>query len=473
MQDPGPSVETQDRKLAPSASLLGRLQRGRGAGFLSALRAPPSEVWPLLVQCITCDPRWDPQLESRAEYYADLALRMVLDLAPLEAFLRSHDDRDRYGSRVSLTIATLAGLARRGQGRAVETLRDYVSFGRHWASTLSDLLELSDPEAVVGLDQVICDRCPDEKTLLDATGWLVRDRFPIWTHWAGRNPRIARLLQKSEREEAEVAARRTPELYAGLTLEELFGSASTGEHYPLAKAVREKVTPADLDYLVAHLSPAKPETCRLALIGLKELAHPAAWPLLKELADIYPDLRMMLRPILARAIGALPGEVTLEQGRIWFDRPEWHLRVLGGEILEQHATLEDIPRLRAAVPESLTADEMYRLCEVLKILARFPDAGPIPELELAFVEASYSWARLYAAEAMDSLSPEEFSRGFALECLWDCESSTRELACAAVDLSLHGTLERLNELALSSFEEEEVLQAAHEALAEHDPDPDW
>src|SRR5579883_3217187 len=73
--------------IAPADSLHGQLQRGRGRGYLSALREDVAEVRPLLLDCLLHDPRWDRQLEPRSDYYAQLAMRTALPLDPLQAYL--------------------------------------------------------------------------------------------------------------------------------------------------------------------------------------------------------------------------------------------------------------------------------------------------------------------------------------------------------------------------------------------------
>lgn len=66
-----------DDGLAPAESVLGQLQRGRGDGWRRA--AVSSDGGELLRQCLAEDPRWDRQVESRAAYYAYLAVRLGLD----------------------------------------------------------------------------------------------------------------------------------------------------------------------------------------------------------------------------------------------------------------------------------------------------------------------------------------------------------------------------------------------------------
>ena len=65
-----------DPVIAPSGTLLGLLQRGRGDGTLHALTAPRAEALAALDHCVLHDPRHDWQVENRSLYYA----RLYLDL---------------------------------------------------------------------------------------------------------------------------------------------------------------------------------------------------------------------------------------------------------------------------------------------------------------------------------------------------------------------------------------------------------
>ncbi|MDA0352022.1 MAG: hypothetical protein O3A10_07425 [Chloroflexi bacterium] len=69
--------------LANPDTTLGKLQRGRGAGWLECLELPRGEAHDLLWRCITADPRLDHQVESRVEYYATLARRTKFDVRRL------------------------------------------------------------------------------------------------------------------------------------------------------------------------------------------------------------------------------------------------------------------------------------------------------------------------------------------------------------------------------------------------------
>ena len=82
---------------APANSVLGLLQRGRGEGYRCVVSLPKHEAWPLLIECICNDPRLDSQVESRAEYYAEIALKIELDLSPIGDYLREYDGTDPSG----------------------------------------------------------------------------------------------------------------------------------------------------------------------------------------------------------------------------------------------------------------------------------------------------------------------------------------------------------------------------------------
>lgn len=65
-----------DLELAAPSSALGKLQRGRGAGWIEAVER--SDGRELLVTCLAADPRWDSQVEDRASYYAELCIALAV-----------------------------------------------------------------------------------------------------------------------------------------------------------------------------------------------------------------------------------------------------------------------------------------------------------------------------------------------------------------------------------------------------------
>jgi len=167
-----------------------------------------------------------------------------------------------------------------------------------------------------------------------------------------------------------------------------------------------------------------------------------------------------------RAIAKMPGSLTLDTGRRWFRCKQWYLHVPGGEILENHATLEDIPLLIEALRTPATLrNEDFRLSSALDALARFNGIGPIPKLEQIFDQAPDCFDRHRAANATAVTAPAQFRDQYAFECLWDCHWNTRKLGCETVSLSVPGALDRLREIEADECEFNEVREAAQERLA--------
>jgi hypothetical protein len=172
-----------------------------------------------------------------------------------------------------------------------------------------------------------------------------------------------------------------------------------------------------------------------------------------------------------RAITALPANVTLNLARTCFDAPaspqQQHVAL---RILEVHGTAADVPRVRSALIPSLRRDtpntyECYMQCGMLEILARFPEAGPYPEVETVFKEAGYSRTRIYAADVLAASDGQGFAHGLAVECLWDCEERVRLIGCDSVDLEMPDVRARLHAMSGDPYEDEDVSSAARERLA--------
>jgi hypothetical protein len=147
--------------LADPASLLGMLQRGRGRGYLAALEAAPETVWPLLVECVTNDPRLDRQCEERAGYHASLIAATGMDLEPFRCYVVQNDASgdDTSDWPVRLTPATVACLATdKKNAAALQILRDYVSYGEDWTDALHTLAEADTLAALEQTVAVFCQR---------------------------------------------------------------------------------------------------------------------------------------------------------------------------------------------------------------------------------------------------------------------------------------------------------------------------
>ncbi|MGW2730444.1 HEAT repeat domain-containing protein, partial [Streptomyces sp. NPDC001494] len=81
-----------------------------------------------------------------------------------------------------------------------------------------------------------------------------------------------------------------------------------------------------------------------------------------------------------------------------------------------------------------------------------------PVLRHVYRETASSHLRGRAARALAATDPS-FATGFAVECLWDCEETTREIAARHAETGDVRVVERLRRLAADPAEEDEVQTA--------------
>ncbi|MCZ4638365.1 HEAT repeat domain-containing protein, partial [Streptomyces rubrogriseus] len=150
-----------DPVIAPSGTLLGLLQRGRGDGTLHALTAPRAEALAALNHCVLHDPRHDWQVENRSLYYARLYLDLNGELDAIEAHLFDPEDvLDADESRTGLALAVLGHLASYGRLDALQLLRRYAAHGVNWAWALDELALRDDDAGLRALAAPVLARFP-------------------------------------------------------------------------------------------------------------------------------------------------------------------------------------------------------------------------------------------------------------------------------------------------------------------------
>ena len=475
--------ETPEHQNAPPDTPLGMLQRGRGAGYLWALQQDPRTLHPLLMECITHDPRVDHQLEERADYYARLALLPRMDLAPLDDYLRT-TPHERLGWVVTLTLQTLGSIAEMGGTEAIPALSEYVSYGAQWDFALQQLADLPGIEAADDLAQVVCERFKTGAEMDDAASYTLLGNFgldELWEKWVPRYPCIARLVEELRQLEEERDSGRSPHPdYTDVPLPALIEQVDVHNRNVALKAALSKVRPEDKDVCIRAFDTPNPFAWRIAFeclsaLGMAEAVYDTALqksveylPLIASFGEptgLKSQKRIAIRAILE----ALPPQMTLPYARQWFNSPDWHLEMVAHDLLEKHATIEDLPMVQAALAQRLEAGpdelETYGTSSLLDILSRFADIGPVSEVERTFITTGYSYGRMHAARAMRSNAPEWFARGYACECLWDCEEETRVIGCESVSLDVPRAADRLRALADDPFEYESVRDAARERLS--------
>lgn len=468
-------------EIASAGSLLGQLQRGRGRGYLRALGAEPTSVHPLLVQCITRDYRHDTDVETRSDYYSRLCIHTQMDLTAIGAYLRTNPG-DRLDTDALLAIATLGELAQSGCGSATAIVRDYVAYGRKWDVALSQLAEISGADATAGLADTICTRFQTGAQMEASSFYgLFGDSAlnALWARWEDEHECIARLLAEAHREmDSWKANRETLEEpdYSALGVEELLTVTAGWNRRTIEKVVLARLRHADEQLYVAAFQTDNPFAWQIAFDSLTALKreHQFYNVVRDKLTSFVAsekigEVRGPKLGALERILKQLPPAMTLSLAREWLASPVWQVQFIGRGILEEHATTEDIPRLRDFIlaeinrPNPFETNE-YGLCSALDTLMRLPGTGQLPEVEAAYSQSLYSFSRLRAARIMWADAPSWFSETYAYECLWDCEEETRALGCRSVSLALPDARERLQGILNDSFESDLVIEAARERL---------
>ena len=473
--------------LADPDSLLGMLQRGRGRGYLEALKAPPETVWPLLFECITNDPRLDRQCEYREQYYADLVLATRMDLEHLRLSLRRNDTESGDLQLVLQTLVSLAG--DRGDCEALKVLIEYLSYGQAWEFVVWYLGHAPSLDIVADVAEALCCRAASDPKFQTEFGAYARESWmwycghdeeartkvklllPICEPWktiCESNRRLATLFTDVGIDYDEPGPPRelpSDEYLAQLSFDDMFTKLNRSNCISFWRVLPEKVRSEHEDFLLQKLASGDDSCMILALRGLGALGTPRGFEAVKTYIRNSELANDRVRRYAFMAFEEMPGSLSLDTAREWFRREEWYLQFAAGNVLVRHATTEDIPLLTEALrtPETIR-DEDSRLSRALMAFNRFEDIGPVAELEAAFRRVGGSYERSDAAWAMDATAPGHFAAEYAFECLWDCHWGTRALGCETVNLSTPGALERVRELAADPHEEEDVREAARERL---------
>lgn len=448
---------------APPESVLGQLQRGRGLGFLRALKEPRPEARRMLTECILQDPRMDFQCESRGAYYAVLALNLELPLEPLAIHLQTRGGaHDGPWWEVKLTIETLQALTRRGSVTAADILCDYLQWGEDWADSIEDMVSSKDPNVHLKTAKAIETRFPTTEALREALDWEFLDGEK-WQTLARLSPRIQEITEQPNsrsRSSGEYAAQR--EEAEGMCVSQLLDLARETKKVGLSRFMETAVQPGDLPFLKSQVVMDQREVAATALQGIAKLANPDLFDWLRATYTAHPNMWPPIRAAVIRAMVALPPETTLPLGQLWLNHREQHFRMMAEDILAAHACADDLPLLSTALRDALVRepDTSYRICDLAKAIGRLSDIGPVPALTQAFETVRHSCARWFLVPALRATDPEGFQQTFAFECLWDCESRVQEAGVSAVSLDNSLVQKRLQELASDPHEDEDLRDAA-------------
>lgn len=176
-----------DPDIAPSGTLLGLLQRGRGDGPLHALAAPRADALAALEHCVLRDPRLDWRVESRSLYYARLYSDLEGPLDGIEQHLFHPDDLivpDEH--RCGLALSVLGHLAGYGRRDALRLLRRYAATGGCWEWALDELAIRDGEAGLRRLGPAVVGRFPRTPDGDAALARAVREAYEPrpWQLWA-------------------------------------------------------------------------------------------------------------------------------------------------------------------------------------------------------------------------------------------------------------------------------------------------
>ncbi|WP_244305471.1 hypothetical protein [Kitasatospora cheerisanensis] len=406
-------VDEDTVRYAPADTGRGALERGRGAGYVWALREREAGREAVL-DCLRRDTRYDRQSDARHDYLAQLVGALALPLDPLRQLLDSEDQHaHERGDQI------LAALALTGSVEAREALRQYVRHGRWWQGVLDTLAE----------------RCP----------------APWWDDLA------------------EVALRRLdgaePEYPSGepwLRWRELLPEP------PRPRPVRrDRPAASDTARLLAVLADggSHPGERSAAVAALaRRPPVPELLPLVPELYTTTPaELGERGLPWLGRAVERL-GVAALADARGWALSSRPWLSGLGLSVLARHGEEDDLPLLLAEL-EREWADRVWCGPDWLADgLARFGPAaaGAAPALHRFWAQTPHSYERPAYLRALTAIRPGGAGAELT-ESLWDCEYRARLFA---VEHAPDGPelRSRLAELRDSPVEPEDVRAAAARRL---------
>ncbi|MFD7625623.1 HEAT repeat domain-containing protein [Streptomyces sp. NPDC059851] len=455
--------------IAPSGTLLGLLQRGRGDGTLHALAAPRAEALQALNQCVLRDPRQDWQVENRSLYYARLYLDLDGPLGEIESHLFSADDLvDDSDHRTGLALSVLGHLASYGRDDALVLLRRYAASGANWAWALDELALRDDDEGLLSLAAPVLARFPGTAEGEARLAAAVRDAY---------EPRPWRLWEETTEHGTRLGAARRQGSFdrwqrqltpngprPGWGVQAVFDWAADGLrrgtplHVPAARCLAAVASPEDRGTILAAAAGATGDAARATALHHLVLAEPEN-PVVLDLIEAAAD-----EPAVA-AYERMSGPAALDRARTWVHRPD-ALGEAAAALLAAHGEAEDanlvLGALRSAVRGS--GPDSPRLYALVDGAGRLSIGCAAPVLRHIYRETASSHLRGRAARALAGTDPT-FASGFAVECLWDCEETTREVAARHAETADVRVAPRLRRLASDPAEEEDVQSAVRSRIA--------
>ncbi|NEA48418.1 HEAT repeat domain-containing protein, partial [Streptomyces sp. SID10815] len=141
------------------------------------------------------------------------------------------------------------------------------------------------------------------------------------------------------------------------------------------------------------------------------------------------------------------------------------LGAAAGRMLACRGEVRDRDLVLAALREAVRGEgpDAATLWTLVDGAGRLGIACAAPVLRHVYRETASSHLRHRAARALAATDPS-FPAGFAVECLWDCEETTRELAARYAETGDTRVVDQLRRLAADPAEEAEVQTAVRSRI---------
>ncbi|MCI3929293.1 HEAT repeat domain-containing protein [Streptomyces sp. AN091965] len=465
--------------IAPSGTLLGLLQRGRGDGTLHALTAPRAEALAALDHCVLNDPRHDWQVENRSLYYARLYLDLNGELDAVERHLFDPEDAlVTDDSRTGLALSVLGHLASYDRLDALRLLRRYAEYGSNWAWALDELALRDDDAALRALAGPVLARFSPDAEGEAALTVAVRDAFEPrpWRLWAedprpeiGARVRAARERGSFDRwqRQLEPSGPRP-----GWSVKAVLDWAQEGLergaalHVPAARCLGAVAGPEDRAEIIAAARYGADGARGTALRYLADAHDPDVLDLIEEAAR---SASSVVVDVAAETFERMRSVAAVQRARQWAGRPDV-LGAAAGRVLACRGGAEDSQLVLAALREAVRGEgpDAPTLWPLVDGAGRLGIGCAAPVLRHVYRETASSHLRGRAAGALAVTDPS-FAAGFAVECLWDCEETTREVAARHAETGDARVVAQLRRLAADPAEEDEVQSAVRNRIGPDAP----
>ncbi|ANW21174.1 HEAT repeat domain-containing protein [Streptomyces clavuligerus] len=468
-----------DPVIAPSGTLLGLLQRGRGDGTLHALAAPRDEALAALNHCVLNDPRHDWQVENRSLYYARLYLDLHGGLEAIERHVCDPDDHlDTDENRTGLALAVLGHLAAYGRADALALLRRYAATGSNWAWALDELALRDDDSGLRSLARPVLDRFPDTPEGEAELAATVRDAFEPrpWRLWA-EDPRPSVGARVRAAQEAGSFDRWQRQLRPsgprpGWSVQAVFDWADQGLergtplHVPAARCLSAVAGSEDRDAIVTVAREGSDGARCAALHYLAQISDPVVLDLVERAVDTGSPV---VAEAAVSAFERMCGDEAVARARGWVHRSD-ALGVSAAGVLACRGGAGDDRLVLGALRETvrIQGPDAPPLWTLVDGAGRLGIGCAAPVLRHVYRETTSSHLRGRAARAL-AATDTSFATGFAVECLWDCEETTREVAALHAETGDVRVAERLRRLAADPAEEAEVQTAVRSRIGPDRP----